>query len=111
LKTKLVGVLGGCFIKAGGEYKSVYDSYKAHISTLERHADKTKKHIHNMAVRYMIRTFLIHFWTEWRKLEGLPVSLPYEAAKLGKVVSLPSPQKSNDNPKTEPKAKYQFIQQ
>lgn len=35
-----------------------------------------------MARRYMIKEFLRDLWVNWRKLEGLEVTEPYEVAKL-----------------------------
>lgn len=39
LKTKMVGVLGDVFIKMGGEYKAIYDTYKARISADPKHRE------------------------------------------------------------------------
>jgi hypothetical protein len=38
-----------------------------------------------MALRYMIKIFLIDLYNNWRRLEGLPVAPPYSEAKLGMV--------------------------
>jgi hypothetical protein len=83
LKTKLVGVLGSVFIKLGGEYRAVYDGYKHRLQNHPKHKDKPKGHIHNMAVRYMIKEFLADLWTKWRTLEGLDVRGRYSEEKLG----------------------------
>ena len=88
LKTKLVGVLGSSFIKQSPDkckYRKVYDDYKHRIENMDAHKEKTKGHRHNMAVRYMIKIFLIDLYNEWRALEGLPVAPTYTEAKLGKV--------------------------
>ena len=85
VKTKLVGVLGSSFIKSGGPYREVYDNYKYRLQHMPAHADKTKGHIHNMAVRYMVKRFLTDLYKVWRELEGLPVALEYSEAKLGIV--------------------------
>jgi len=88
LKTKLVGVLGSSFIKQSPdkcEYRKIYDDYKHRIENMDAHKEKSKGHRHNMAVRYMIKMFLIDLYNEWRKLEGLPVAPTYTEAKLGKV--------------------------
>lgn len=87
LKTKLIGVLGSSFIKLGGPYRDIYDNYKHRLENNPKHADKTKLHRHNMAVRYMIKEFLADLWTEWRTLEGLPVRARYNEEKLGIVHS------------------------
>lgn len=103
LKTKLIGVLGGCLLKAADPtYSTIYRDHKLR---LENHAvygianEETRKaemkannpkskyspkaHRHNMAMRYMVKQFLVDLHTHWRKIEGLPVSLPYAEAKLG----------------------------
>ncbi len=50
---------------------------------------KSKKHRHNMAVRYMIKEFLADLWTVWRSLEGLPIRGTYAEEKLGIIHSKP----------------------
>ncbi len=40
-------------------------------------------HVHNMALRKMIKLFLACLWLEWRKAEGLPITAPYAIDKLG----------------------------
>lgn len=83
LKTKMIGVLGSSFIKLGGPYREVYDGIKFRYQNMPAHANKTKGHIHNMAVRAMIKEFLADLWHCWRILEGLPVRVPYAEEKLG----------------------------
>lgn len=86
LKTKLVGVLGSCFIKQPADkckYRKVYDDYKHRLEHHELHKDKTKGHKHNMAMRYMIKIFLQDLWLKWREIEGLPITQPYHEAVLG----------------------------
>ena len=83
LKTKLVGVLGGCLMKTKGEYKGVYDGYKHRLENHPKHAEKSKGHRHNMAVRYMIKIFVQDLWLKWREVAGLPITAPYSEAKLG----------------------------
>jgi len=83
LKTKLVGVLGSSFIKLGGPYREIYDGYKNRLQNRSDLGEESKGHIHNMAVRYMIKMFLIDLHREWRKLEGFAPTVPYHVAKLG----------------------------
>ena len=83
LKTKLTGVLGGSFLKAGGPYADVYYGYKNRLENHPDHKEKTKGHRHNMAVRYTVKCFLKDLYRIWRKLEDLPVHPPYSEAKLG----------------------------
>ena len=87
LKTKLVGVLGASFLRAGKDntYAKAYYEYKNRIENHPAHVEKSKGHRHNMATRYMVKRFLVDLYKEWRKLEGLPVSPEYSEAKLGKV--------------------------
>lgn len=86
LKTKLTGVLGASFLRAGdNKYSKIYYEYKTRLENHPKHRDgeKTKGHRHNMAIRYMIKMFLIDLHMAWRAIEGLPVSEPYHVAKLG----------------------------
>lgn len=84
LKTKLIGVLGPSFIKQGSPgYRDLYDGYKHRLENHPAHKEKSKGHRHNMAVRKMIKDFLIDLHGVWRTLEGLPASAPYHEAKLG----------------------------
>ena len=88
LKTKLVGVLGSSFIKQSPDkcvYRKIYDDYKHRLENMDAHKEKSKGHRHNMAVRYMVKMFLIDLYNAWRPLEGLPVAPTYSEAKLGKV--------------------------
>jgi len=88
LKTKLTGVLGASFLKQPPEkcvYRKIYDDYKHRLEHMDAHKEKSKGHRHNMAIRYMIKMFLIDLYNEWRPLEGLPVAPTYTEAKLGKV--------------------------
>ena len=84
LKTKLCGVLGGSFLKAGEHlYSKAYYDYKNKLENHPDHKNKTKGHRHNMANRYMIKRFLADLHVVWRTQEGLSVSVPYSEAKLG----------------------------
>ena len=83
LKTKLIGVLGSSFIKTNGVYRDIYDNYKNRIANMPAHAEKTKAHRNNMAIRYTVKRFLVDLYAAWRKLEGLPVAEEYSKAKLG----------------------------
>jgi len=40
-------------------------------------------HVHNMALRKMIKLFLSSLWLVWREAEGLPVTSPYPIDRLG----------------------------
>ena len=111
LKTKLMGVLAPSFLKTSrfytadqdvamekmtkakrkktkpeGAYKSPYTAlyydYKHRLESNPAHEEKSKGHRNNMALRYMIKMFLVDLHREWRALEGLPTSKPYSEAKL-----------------------------
>lgn len=102
LRTKLIGVLAGCITKASirsvkamnpetgkiedtgdriveGKYANEYINYKMR----KLNQGFSKSHANRMAVRHMLKLFVIDLWVAWRELEGLPVSVPYEVDKLG----------------------------
>lgn len=84
LKTKLIGVLASSFLRAGNEkYRKIYDDYKHRLENHDKHKEKTKGHRHDMALRYMIKIFIIDLYANWRKMEGLEVAPTYQEAKLG----------------------------
>lgn len=112
LKTKMVGVLGPGFLKAGSEYRRYYDEMKHRLeSRIEdkcmlcegsgKYAGKkcgncegkgggvswgrSAKHRHQAANRYMVKMFLKDLWIAWRESEGLPIRPPYCEEYLGKV--------------------------
>ena len=83
VKTKLLGVLAGSFLKAGADtkYAKIYYDYKNRIT--QRDADISPIVAHRRASRYAVKMFLRDLWVAWRTYEGLEVSEPYEVAKLG----------------------------
>lgn len=84
LKTKLVGVLGPSFLKVSHpKYADIYRNYKHRLEHHAVYKDVTKSHRHLMAIRYMVKMFLIDLYVEWRTIEGLPVARPYHEEKLG----------------------------
>ena len=85
LKTKLIAVLGPSFLRAGPDntYSKIYYNYRHRLENHATYKDVSKGHRHNMAIRYMVKQFLVDLHPVWRKLEGLPVSQPYHEAKLG----------------------------
>lgn len=106
LKTKLVGVLGSGMLKAGirnqkdgdnkvvlidgqkqqvylSKYAKIYVDYKNRLDNRPDLKDESKGHRHNMAVRYMVKMFILDLYKVWRELEGLEVAPPYHVAKLG----------------------------
>lgn len=86
LKTKLIGVLGSSFLRAGDNpYSTIYRNYKTRLENSPAHSEKSKGHRHNMAIRYMVKLFLVDLHIAWREIEGLEVYKPYYEAKLGMV--------------------------
>lgn len=85
LKTKLVGVLGPSFLRAGKDHKysKEYYQYRFRLENHVKYKEVSAGHRHNMAIRYMVKRFLIDLHIFWRELEGLPVSQEYSEAKLG----------------------------
>ncbi len=66
-------------------YAVQYANYKNRLNNHPRHADKTPMHKHNMAIRYMVKRFLVDLYKKWRALEGLVVAPEYSEGVLGKV--------------------------
>lgn len=85
LRDKLLGVLAGSFLIHNKEYAQIYNDYKARLDNHPKHADKVKNHKHRMALRYMIKRFLVDLHLNWRRLARLPVYEEYSVAKLGMV--------------------------
>jgi hypothetical protein len=83
LKTKLLGVLGSSFIKAGGKYREIYDNYKNRLQNRPDLSEESKGHIHNMAIRYAVKIFIQDLYAAWKAIEGLEAHEPYHVAKLG----------------------------
>lgn len=84
LKTKLMGVLTGCLLKAKDPtYSKIYYDQRQRYDNSAYHKNKSDGQKNMMAQRYMIKQFLRDLWTTWRTVEGLEVDEPYEVAKLG----------------------------
>ena len=84
VKTKLMGVLTGCLLKAKDPvYSKIYYDYRQRLDNSSYHCNFTDGHKNMMAQRYMIKQFLRNLHTCWRVLEGLKVYEPYEVEKLG----------------------------
>jgi len=113
LRAKVVGVLGPSFLKSGSEYKKLYDDNKLRLESrpctmsLERHNKKlaaprdeaeeatekvqkllpngcTRQHIHDRAIRYMVKLFLRDLYVEWRRIRGIPTRPTYAEEYLEK---------------------------
>ncbi len=102
LKTKLMGVLASSFLRVkDSPYADIYRAYKhrlenhpkygiandaarvAEVKEKDDHKYAPKGHRHNMALRYMVKRFLVDLYNNWRRLEGLPVAPEYSEGKLG----------------------------
>lgn len=83
LKTKLMGVLAGSFLRSASPYADIYRSYKHRLETDPAKVEWTKGRRNEAAKRYMVKMFLAHLYNFWRPLEGLVVEPPYSEAKLG----------------------------
>ena len=78
--------IGESFVKSKGKYRTIYDTSKKYYQekfpkevkdTKSKRVFYTKGHIHALSKRRAVKLFLADFWVEWRKLEGLPVSVPF----------------------------------
>lgn len=80
LKTKLLGVLGPCLLKANSPWRSFYDNYKNRW--VSQGKGMSDGHRHKAAIRYMVKMLLLDIWKNWRQLEGLEVRPPYQEEYL-----------------------------
>lgn len=69
------------FIKSNSSYRAIYDAAKPHYA--EAHPDWTPLHVHNAAMRKMVKVFLSHLWQCWRETENLPTRQLYVLEQLG----------------------------
>ena len=95
LKTKLIGVLADCMIKAKDPvYTKFYYDYKNRLEQSERivqgkdnmWSEESKGHRDMAAKRYMMKMFLVDYWKAIRKANNLPIREPalYSEEYLGK---------------------------
>jgi len=98
LKTKLMGVLADCLIRAGNKrYYPMYLNYKNRLENhpkygkaLDGTKDENDLNInpirrHTMAKRKIVQQFLVELFLAWKEHEGLPVPPDYAVEKLGIV--------------------------
>jgi hypothetical protein len=91
LKTKLLGVLAGSFLRSGSPYRACYDNYKHRLeSSTGDWSERSKLNRHRAALRYMVKMFLVDLYKAWRPLEGLTVHPSYQEAKLGHTHGSPA---------------------
>ena len=81
LKTKLIGVLGPCLLKANSPWRKFYDDYKHRKASAGW--GMSDGHRHNAAIRYMVKMLLLDIWKAWRAMEGLPIRPSYQEQYLG----------------------------
>ncbi len=109
LKSKLCGVLGSRFLMSKSvPYSGYYYNHKARLENSDVMVEERIKladrkgelkgktvrdvkwkdaypiHIHQAAIRKMIKEFLKDLYVAWRELEGLPIREPYSKEYLGK---------------------------
>ncbi len=110
MKSKMLTVLGGSFIKSNSPWRKFYDDYKARKQNQQvrlcmlckgtKVFDKkpcgncngtggpcawgrSDAHRHQASLRYMVKMFLLELHKQWRTLEGLPLRPPYAEQYLG----------------------------
>jgi len=74
-------LIGTSFLRSNSPYREVYDSAKEYYQA--NRADWTKLHVHNAAMRKMIKCWLAHLWQVWREMEGLETRELYAIDRLG----------------------------
>ena len=106
LQVKLLGVFAPVFMKLSPTYKRVYDNYKMRLLNEGRlkmfkqvmkdgkpQFDQngqpklmpayTPAHMHRMAIRHMMKHFIIDLYVNWCVIEGIVPKTPYIQEKLG----------------------------
>ena len=77
------------------KYATAYYDYKLRLENSPKHADKSKGHRHNMALRFMLKLFLHDYYNVARRLEGLVVAKTYAESVLGLTHGVASEEKNN----------------
>lgn len=84
LKSKLIGVQAGNFLKQRGcYYEQIYRKYRQRLEESPRFENYTLGRINNMAKRYMIKCFVRDMWVVWREMAGYKVTAPHELSEYG----------------------------
>ena len=107
VKTKLVGVLADCFIKAKSDYATCFYDRMHRLNNNVETADLPYGRKVKIANRYMINQFLKDLFVAYRRTEGLPVPLSYEEEFLGKAPHgvIPYKEWMENHPEDTPAAK------
>ena len=87
---------GTSFVKqtpTRSKYRKLYDKIKAEEHKLHPNRIKKKSktlysdgHLHNRAMRKVVKIFLAHLWQTWRRQKGLETTEPYAKQLLGHSV-------------------------
>lgn len=84
VKTKLMGVVAGSFLKCKSPYAELYYNYKHRLENHPKYGASTMKARRNkMAQRYMVKEFLIDLHANWSDLIGREPTKTYAEWKLG----------------------------
>ncbi len=75
LKDKLIHVLAESFLRCSSPYRQYYDDYKHRKESSS--VVRSKSHIHQMSLRYMVKMFLRDLWVKWRTFENLETRCMY----------------------------------
>jgi hypothetical protein len=79
IKAKLLGELSPYLLALKDKHAEIYQSYKLKKSEEKGEVARSRSHLHNMSVRYMLKEFIKELHLAWRTLLGLP--LPSEFQK------------------------------
>jgi len=94
-KTATITKFGTYYLKEKGKYYQRYGNQGVKIvpatslpkdkggKRYEPEGMISEGHVHNQAMRKMIKLFLACLWLTWREAEGLPVTKPYAIDQLG----------------------------
>lgn len=115
--------VGGSLMKVDGKFRAYYDvekeklrnRYTSVIPAAKLPKKDGKKyepegvisegHLHNMALRKMIKLFLACLWLEWRQAVGLPIREPYAIGQMGHTAMiLPAAMTDRETKKVRAKA-------
>ena len=78
IKAKLTSELGHALLNGSKTWKKIYEDYYKKIQSDPSKEIKSKAHLHNMCMRYMLKEFLKELHVKWREAENLPTTKPYQ---------------------------------
>lgn len=88
MKRFILGVASGVFIKSRSPYCIEFYNYLGRINQMEEHKEKTPAHKVRMALRRMMKIFLVDVHAVWCSLVGKP-HIEYCATKLNRPHTKP----------------------